>query len=204
MRKLIAWSNTSMMFLAVDSLAARQAESEAHISTLEDNVTQLMVKIAVVEKLNTELTQKLTDLEGRSRRDNIRILNLKESIEGNDPLKFFEEFFPKVLELPVMSITIDRAHRGYGAPTDGRPRPVIVKIHHTRDVAVILSAARCKGNLQYNGQTGFTPDIPPVVWSVQRAFNPVCAELIKKDIRFQMIFPDDNVILQGEQHSEII
>lgn len=143
MRKLIAWSNASIMFLQLPTPSPLIRPNQRHIPLPWK--TLLMVKIAAVEKLNTELTEKLTDLEGRSRRDNIRILNLKESIEGSSPLKLFEEFIPKVSELLVMSITIDHTHQGYGAPTDGHPLPVIIKIH---------------------GQTlRFTPDIPPVVQS---------------------------------------
>lgn len=66
------------------------------------------------------------------------------------------------------------------------PRPVIIKIHRSRDVATILTAARRKGQLQYEDQLlRIAPDISPTV----RAFNPICAELIKKGIRFQMNFP---------------
>ncbi len=173
-----------------DSLATRQAETETRISALEDDISPLKGKLAALEKLNTALTEKVTDLEGRSRQDNIRILNLKESIEGSDPIHFFETFIPKLLELPVPSIAIDRAHRGLGMPTDGQPHPVIIKIHRSRDVATILTAARRKGQLQYEDQLlRIAPDISPTVRAARRAFNPICAELIKKGIRFQMNFP---------------
>lgn len=95
-----------------------------------------------------------------------------------------------MLELPVPSIAIDRAHRGLGTPADGRPRPVIIKIHRSRDVATILTAARRKGQLQYENQLlRIAPDISPTVRAARIAFNLICAELVKKDIRFQMNFP---------------
>ena len=175
---------------ATDSLTARQTELETRVSALEDDVTPLKKKLTAMEKVNAELTAKITDLEGRSRRDNIRILNLKESTEGSDPVSFFEGFIPKVLGLPVQTISIDRAHRSLGPPVEGRPRPVIVKIHRSRDVSMIWSAARRKGTIQHEDQAiRFAPDIPPLVRSARTAFNPVCTELIKRNIRFQMIFP---------------
>lgn len=175
---------------ATDSLAMRQAETETRISVLEDDIAPLKGKLAALKKLNSALTEKVTDLEGRSRRDNIRILNLKESVEGSDPILFFETFIPKLLELSVPNIAIDRSHRGLGTPSDGRPRPVIIKIHRSRDVATILTAARRKGQLQYEDQPlRIAPDISPTVRAARRAFNPICAELIKKGIRFQMNFP---------------
>lgn len=173
-----------------DSLASRLTETESRISAAEDDIGPLKMKLTELEKLNMTLTEKITDLEGRSRRDNIRILNLRESVEGSDPLQFFESFIPKLLELPVPSIAIDRAHRGLGKPADGRPRPVIIKIHRSRDVATILSAARRKGQLLFEDQPlRIAPDISPAVRAARRAFNPVCTELIKRGIRFQMNFP---------------
>lgn len=117
---------------ATNSQAACQTESEARISALEDDTAPLMGKLAAVEKLNAELTAKATDLEGCSRPDNIRILNfkLKESVEGSDPLKFFEECIPKVLELPVTSITIDCAHQD-----SVRLRMVVLALLSSRSIA---------------------------------------------------------------------
>ncbi len=59
---------------ATESLATRQPETETCISTVEDDVAPLKKKLAALEKLNTTLTEKITDLEGHSRRDNIQIL----------------------------------------------------------------------------------------------------------------------------------
>ncbi len=53
-----------------------------------------------------------------------------------------------------------------------------------------MAAARYKGQLQYEDQLlRIAPDISPTVRAVRRAFNPICTELIKKGIRFQMNFP---------------
>ncbi|KAL1276697.1 hypothetical protein QQF64_036320 [Cirrhinus molitorella] len=175
---------------ATESLSSRLAETETRISAVEDDITPLKKKLSALKKLNMTLTEKITDLERQSRRDNIRILNLRESVEGSNPLQFFESFIPKLLELPVPCIEIDRAHHGLGTPTDGRPRPVILKIHRSRDVTTILSDARGKGKLQYEDQQlHIAPDISPAVHATRRAFNPVCNKLIKRGIRFQMNFP---------------
>ncbi len=150
--------------VAAVTLATRQAEAETRIASLEDDIAPIKGKLVALEKLNMALTEKVTDLEGRSRRDNIRILNLKESVEESDPIHFFESFIPKLLALSVPSIAINRAHRGLGMPTDGRPRPVIIKIHRSRDDATILTAARCKGQFPYKDQLlRIAPDISPTV-----------------------------------------
>lgn len=170
--------------------ASRLAEAETRISGLEDSMTPLGRKVAEMAKVNAELMAKITDIESRSRRDNIRILNLRESTEGRDPVAFFEKFLPQLLKLPVADIPIDRAHRGFGVPTDGRPRPIIIKLHRSRDVSSILSAVRRMDNLQHEGRSlRIVPDIPPSVRVARRAFNGICTDLIKNNIRFRMLFP---------------
>ncbi|KAK7918775.1 hypothetical protein WMY93_010059 [Mugilogobius chulae] len=125
-----------------DSIVARQTEAEDRISALEDTVTPLKAKVDELAKTNADLLVKVLDLESRSRRDNIRLLNLRESTEGADPIAFFEKFIPTLLQMPVPVIAIDRAHRGFGSPPDGRPRPVFIKLHRSRDVTAVLSAAK--------------------------------------------------------------
>lgn len=175
---------------ASDLHASRLTEAETRISGLEDEVTPLKRKVAELARANTELMAKITDIESRTRRDNIRILNLRESTEGSDPVAYFEKFLPKLLQLPVADIQIDRAHRGFGVPSDGRPRPVVIKIHRSKDVSSILSAARRMDNLQHEDRPlRIVPDIPPSVRVARRAFNDICTDLIKKNIRFRMTFP---------------
>lgn len=175
---------------ATAALVARQTEAETRISSLEDNINPIKRRLDALEKTNKELREKVLDQECRQRRMNIRLLNLQESTEGNDPLPFFEEFIPKLLQLPVPSVQLDRAHRGFGLPRDGRPRPVVVKVQYSRDLTMILEAVKRHGNLQHKGcPIRIVRDIPPEVRAARRAFNTVCMDLIKRNIRFRMAFP---------------
>lgn len=175
---------------ATERLVARMTEAETRISGLEDSIDPIQTRLQALEKSNQALKEKVTDLECRQRRKNIRLLHLKESTEGDDPLGFFEAFIPKLLKLPIPTISIDRAHRGFGAPVEGRPRPVVLKLHRSSEVAMVMTAARRRENLQHDGQSlRIVPDVPPEVRAARRAFNPVCAELIKRNIRFRMAHP---------------
>uniref|UniRef100_A0A3P9HGA3 Uncharacterized protein n=1 Tax=Oryzias latipes TaxID=8090 RepID=A0A3P9HGA3_ORYLA len=113
-------------------------------------------KVTKTEKKIKELEAGMVEMENRSRRDNIRILNLKEGREGNQPLQFFESWLPTLLGLdanPAIKsrIKIDRAHRGLG-PRNARPRPVIINLHNSRDKSWILTALRKKPTLEHDGQ----------------------------------------------------
>lgn len=178
---------------ATEALATRITEAEERVSKLEDELESTNKRLTHLEKLNKDLAYKVMDQETRQRRNNIRILNLQESSEGDDPVTFFEEFLPRLLGLQQKTIAIDRAHRGYGKPADDRPRPVILKLVRSRDTAAVLAAAKNRsagGALLHSGRPiRVGPDTPPEVRAARRAFNGVCGKLIERNIRFRMAFP---------------
>lgn len=90
-------------------------------------------------------------MENRARRDNIRVVGLKEGAEGVQPVAFFERWLPEILKLDTKRgvIKIDRAHRGLGPARDDRPRPVIIKLHNSGDKQRIMAVLR---QLTHEGQ----------------------------------------------------
>ena len=72
----------SSLELATEDLSQRVSELENVFSSLRESISKL--------------TAKVTDLEGCSRRRNIRILGLAESIEGGRPTAFFSNLPCKV------------------------------------------------------------------------------------------------------------
>ncbi|KAJ3594916.1 hypothetical protein NHX12_004222 [Muraenolepis orangiensis] len=72
------------------------------------------------------LKDKNIDLEGRSRRNNLRIIGLPESIEGPQPTSFYSEVLVKMFGDQVLQTPpgLDRAHRTLAAkPRQGdKPR----------------------------------------------------------------------------------
>ena len=175
---------------ALQSLSNRQTEAEERISHLEDDLGLADTRLTNLVTKYNELREKMLDQECRQRRDNIKILNLKEAAEGSDPLTFFERFIPSILQLKVPSLPIVRVYRGYGASGEGRARPVTLKLLHSRDVTTIMEAAKRRGILEYEGcSIRFVRDTPPEVRALRRAFNKVCGTLIQRNIRFRMSYP---------------
>ena len=75
---------------------------------------------------------KLDDLEARSRRQNIRIIGIKEKDENGRPTEFVTKLFPELqgeehFDRPVV---VDRAHRIAVPAKDGKPRAIIARLHH--------------------------------------------------------------------------
>lgn len=61
--------------------AGRLGQAENRIGDVEDDIAEEKTKIAALEKRVSELTFKVDDLENRSRRSNLRLLNLPEKVE---------------------------------------------------------------------------------------------------------------------------
>lgn len=76
---------------------------------------------------------KLTDLEGRSRRDNIRIHGVSEGAEDSfsSMIEFVEHLLREGLSLPPnIELRVERAHQGLASkpPPEAPPRSIVVKL----------------------------------------------------------------------------
>uniref|UniRef100_A0A3P9KDT4 Reverse transcriptase domain-containing protein n=1 Tax=Oryzias latipes TaxID=8090 RepID=A0A3P9KDT4_ORYLA len=126
----------------IDDNTRRITESENRISEDEDRITSLENQVSELQQKVKTLTERCDDGENRSRRENIRIIGLKEGSEGQSSVTFFESWLPEVLGMETKRgvIKLDRAHRALGPPKEDRCRPVIIKLHNFTDKQRILTA----------------------------------------------------------------
>lgn len=189
----------------VEDNVKRITEAENRISDGEDRTTTLENKLTELEQRVKILTDRAEDSENRSRRDNIRILGLKEGTEGNQAVRFFGSWLPDVLGLETKRglIKIDRAYRSLGPPKKNYNRPVIIKLHNFSDKQQILAAVRKKGEIIYQGdKINIRQDLSTQVRESRRQFNGVCERLIQRGLRFQMRYPASLCfIFNGEERS---
>ena len=181
---------------SLEGQAKRITEAEQRVCVVEDQVATLELRLSQAEDKLVTMAEQMDDAENRSRRDNIQILNLKEGTEGEKPLEFFESWLPKLLGLSAAKgrIKMDRAHRTAG-PRSDRPRPMIIKLHNSRDKPRILAAPRKAKNLEHGGSHIFIhQDLSSAVRLKRCSYNDVVRKLIDKDIRFMMRFPARLVI----------
>ncbi|KAJ1189565.1 hypothetical protein NDU88_006309 [Pleurodeles waltl] len=93
---------------------------ETHMATSQDRDQDLLY-----------LKSKLTDLEDRSRRDNIRLLGIPENEEGTDIQAFLSSTLPKLTSLNFdPPLEFQRVHRvgPKRSDTSLRPRPIITSL----------------------------------------------------------------------------
>ncbi len=88
------------------------------------------------------LTEKMTDVEVRCRRNNVRLVGLPEAAEGSDAAGFLRVNLSKWIP-SLRGREIDRAHRVYdGGRGSDRPRTLIFRVLRWHDRSDILKGAR--------------------------------------------------------------
>ncbi|XP_049931009.1 cadherin-7-like [Epinephelus moara] len=137
----------------LDKLVDRLGTVEQRVSDLEDNAAANAPRLDSVESELKKAMEKLENYENQSRRQNIRIIGLKEGTEGKDPPVFFEKWIPEVLNMDMQGerLKIERAHRA-GPPLGSTGKQGLVRLHDYTDRQRILRAARNKGRVTMDGQ----------------------------------------------------
>ena len=126
-----------------------------------------------------DLIGKTTDLENRSRRDNLKIIGPLESHDQKKSLdiifqEIIKENCPDILE-PQGKIEIERIHRSPPQidPKKKSPRNIVTKFQSSQIKEKILQAAR-KKQFEYCGNTiRIIQDLPASTLRDQRAWNMV-------------------------------
>lgn len=178
----------------VNECAERVGEAEVRISTAEDSITNLQASVQALENKNKDLEEKVLDLEARSRRSNLRLVNLPEGAEGEDACAFLENWLPEALNLAPLrtALTLERAHRVGQKSTSNTaaPRTLIMKFLNYRDKTTVIRAARAKGQILFkNHPVRFYEDLATGVHKRQKEFDVVRQQLRAMGIRYGMIPP---------------
>ncbi|RXN21046.1 putative transposase element L1Md-A101/L1Md-A102/L1Md-A2 [Labeo rohita] len=135
---------------------------------------------------------KITDLEGRSRRNNIRIYSIKEGAEGASMFKFINGLLKTELSLnDDLDLQIQRAHRSLGPrpQNDATLRSIIVNFLQYSTKDLVLCTAWAKG-IRYEGRpVFFAHDYPAEINAKLKEYKEVKRVLKKNKIRFQTPYP---------------
>ena len=172
----------------IEEAERRIDATETRLQVAEDTVQELL-------HLQIHLDAKLTDLESRSRRENIRIHGVKEGAEENSPSMavYVERLLREGLELPAeLELRVERAHRSLmpKPPGEAPPRSIVVKMARYRMKDELLRTAWQKRGFQHLGKrVNLDHDYAPDVLKKRREYAEAKAVLKEKKIRFQTPFP---------------
>lgn len=183
----------------LDTLSSRVTEAEERIGSAEDQLVQTDTRVSKLIKENNFLMEKVDQLENYSRRNNIRVVGLREGIEGNDAVNFFVKWIPATLGQDHFSgpLMIERAHRTFAPrPTaDQRPRHVLVRLLSGQDRDKILRVASLRsrennGPVVHEGKPVlFFPDLSAGLVKRRKEYDQVKRELRSKSIPFALLHP---------------
>lgn len=186
---------------SLDSLQATVTSFQKRLTSVEsvagDNFERLTVAESTMKTLQSQnqlLLDRCDDLENRSRRFNLRILNVPEGSEdGKDPVKFISDVLMEMMGPDVFPAPpeLERAHRTPASRTSQRPTPrtFLVCFSKFQQKEAALRWAR-NHELKYQGVTiRVYQDISAILAKKRAAFNPIKQALYQKNIRFHQLYP---------------
>lgn len=182
----------------------RISRAEERISTAEDEVLRLQAKMCTLQAKNKMMENKVIDLESRSRLNNLRLVNLKEGVEGQDVCAFLERWLLEALGEQLRSpIVLERAHR-IGPKNDKatRPRVMIMRFLNFKDTQAVLQATRGKKVYFEDKEVLFYSDLATGVLELRKKFDPVREELRKLRLRHGVAHPATLLVTyEGTTHA---
>ena len=179
----------------VEDHGQRVSDLEANETLQDQRLLALEVQCAKLSEINAKLASKMSDLESRSRRCNIRLTGLDEAIEGPQPTKFFSELLVELLgpEILPSPPELDRAHRALVAkPDPGKGgRAVIIRLHRFQIKDLIVREARKRrGSLKYRGKAvQIWEDYTPEVLEQRTKYKDVMTTLYNLGLKPSLAFP---------------
>lgn len=183
----------------INAHIGRLTELENRVSTLEDDNNKLGSTVSTLSADILRMGDKLEDLENRSRRNNLRMVGLPESVPQKDLQHICEIDLPKTLGLSH-ACRVERVHRigPDRSSSDARsdrnrntPRQTIMKFLDYNDKQDILRAFRKRGApLELGGaKLLLFEDFSADVARRRREFSSLCTRLYAQKIRFRLIYP---------------
>lgn len=147
---------------------------------------------------NVTLLDRLENLENRSRRANLPILNIPEGSEDDhDPVIFISELLKNTMGDSVLPCPpeLDRSHSAAG------PKPVSVCFYQYQEKDAALRWSR-QHKVKYKGFIlRIYPDLSTTLAKKRSAFNNVKWALYQRWVKFRLLFPAWlRVTFDGESH----
>ena len=163
-------------------------EAQTRIAELEEWQLEAKSEMLTITARTLRMQEKMTDLEGRSRRNNIRIFGIPEGTEENSTSKYLERFLTTELELPRDTpLQIQRAHRALAQkpPPNAPPRSMVVNFLQFETKEIVLSHA-WKRKIHVGGKRiFFDHDYATEVVQKRKAYRPIKKILKEEQICFQ-------------------
>lgn len=178
---------------SVNAIQERMDEAEGRISNMEDVTSKLVSDGERYDKRLEVLWNRIEDLENRSRRNNVRMIGLKEGLEAGGMIKCVNKIISEGLGIdPDGEFEIERAHRALipRPDADRPPRIVLIKFLRSSAREKVLQAAREKGMIEWSGcRISFFPDMSRELARRRREFTASRRMLRSVNVKYTLAYP---------------
>lgn len=178
---------------SVERVQMRMAEAEQRIMDLEEAHAEAGPKLDKCDKKVQALWSRVEELENRSRRNNIRIIGLKEGSELPGQMdQCVEKILSEALGFAGVEFEIERAHRiPVPIPDPGKaPRPVVVRFLRSSARDKIIRMAKEKRGFDWEGgKLSLFEDVSKELAEKRKAFGPAKKRLRELQVKHRMLYP---------------
>ncbi|KAK1327336.1 hypothetical protein QTO34_019202 [Cnephaeus nilssonii] len=179
----------------MEGLKSRVEEAEDHISELEDKVGKNTQTQQQLERRLKKQEESLRELWDNTKRNNIRIIGIKEGEEEKQEIQnMLEEImtgnFPDIGK--KKTIQVQEVHRVPNKLNPKRPTPrhIIIKLTNTNDKARILKAARERQKVTYKGSPiRISTDFSTETHQARREWNEIYKVMQNKGLNPRILYP---------------
>lgn len=206
-----------------------QSNIERALKSTQDRITQVEERTEAVETKVGELVKahnnmvdnshenmtemqklkdKIADLEDRSRRNNVKIRGIPESVSPPELINYLQTLFKKILpSVTKHDLLIDRAHRlikPHFLPA-ATPRDVIARIHffHVKDM-LMAAARKLKELPEPFSSFAIYADISQATANRRREFRQVTETLRAQQIKYTWGHPTKLIVHYKEKVTPIM
>lgn len=142
-------ADTTELKNSVSALQARMEEVKTRVSNVEDNAANMAKDSKRLTERVQQLWQRIEDYENQSRRNNVRLVGLKEGKEaGCNMNDYVKKILRDGFKLDGDEYEIERSYRAGGSRRDDNqaPRFILVKFQrYTARQKVLTAAKKAKG-----------------------------------------------------------
>lgn len=182
---------------AVQESVAKMADKlmgmEAEVLAMKQKVESIEDSTKTQQGHIMGLALKMLDMENRSRRNNIRLRGIPESVGGDALWNTVTAILNSYLGRPAQdSLELDRVHRAPGSRggSPGRPRDVICRVHFFQVKDSIMRAAWDKGSFSLEGaQVILLQDLARNTLAMRRHLKPLLEVARQQGATYRWGFP---------------
>ncbi|KAG8580053.1 hypothetical protein GDO81_007107 [Engystomops pustulosus] len=179
-------SDVTSLTSRVDDLEQAQSSTAMSLESIQDMIQQHHAQLHALQ-------QHMDDIENRSRRNNLRIKGLPESVQPATLFSTITEILNGILGRPPNTpIEIDRAHRAL-RPLDLNaqiPRDVVCRIHFYSLKEQILLKLRNQKQVTFQGTSiKILPDLSRYTLAQRAAVRPLLDMLKEHNLPYRWGFP---------------